>query len=131
MPVLLQLRTESNIPIFEQIVRGIEAWIMTGALREGDFLPSVRECAVKNSINPNTVAKAYQALQAKGWVESVRGTGLRVKRISASGLSERRDDLLDEQITSLIRVAASMDIKIPEVIERIKIYASKTTKGVS
>lgn len=102
---------------------------MTGALREGDLLPSVRECAVKNSVNPNTVAKAYLALQSKGWVESVRGTGLRVKLVSVNDLRKRRDHLLDEQITSLLNMTASMDIKTSEVIERIKRCEAKVAKG--
>jgi len=104
---------------------------MTGALREGDLLPSVRDCAVKNSVNPNTVAKAYQVLQSKGWIESVRRTGLRVKLVSANELRERRDHLLDGQIASLLISATSMNIKTSEVIERIKLCETKMTKGAS
>ncbi|MES2964016.1 MAG: GntR family transcriptional regulator, partial [Bdellovibrionota bacterium] len=61
----------SQTPIFQQIVDELEKRILTGELSAGDFLPSVREFAVANSVNPNTIAKAYQQLQSLGLVESV------------------------------------------------------------
>ena len=46
------------------------------ALRQGDKLPSVREMALIEGLNPNTVAKAYRRLQQAGsrwiWVNAAR-----------------------------------------------------------
>jgi GntR family transcriptional regulator len=52
-------------PIFEQIVFRVKHAVADGTLRAGDRLPSVRELARDASINPNTVARAYQALDRK------------------------------------------------------------------
>lgn len=110
----------STVPIFQQIVQGIEAWIVTGVLKEGDFLTSIRECAIQHSINPNTVAKAYQILQNQGWVEPVRGTGLRVCRISEQKADGRRDELLDRRIDELIQLAGLLEVPIPQLVSRIR-----------
>jgi GntR family transcriptional regulator len=44
----------------------------------GNLVPSVRELARELAINPNTVARAYQQLQADGVLQTVRGMGLEV-----------------------------------------------------
>jgi GntR family transcriptional regulator len=110
----------STNPIFQQIVQGIEAWIVTGVLKEGNYLPSIRDCAVRHSVNPNTVAKAYQILQAQGWVEPVRGTGLRVRRLSEQKVDGRRDEILDQRVEEVIQLAEKLGVPISQLIERIK-----------
>ncbi|MEK7356917.1 MAG: GntR family transcriptional regulator, partial [Bdellovibrionota bacterium] len=56
----------SQTPIFQQIIDELERRIITGVIKTDEFLPSVREFAVSNAVNPNTVAKAYQQLQVLG-----------------------------------------------------------------
>ena len=49
----------SRVPVYEQIIKQVEEQVLTGILKEGDKLPSVRSLSVKLSINPNTIHKAY------------------------------------------------------------------------
>jgi GntR family transcriptional regulator len=109
----------SAVPIFQQIVDEIERNILTGELKEGDFLTSVREFAVKNTVNPNTVAKAYQMLQTLELVEPVRGLGLKVKKISEKQAAQRRRELLNEKFDELIRLATSLGITKDEIVQII------------
>ena len=44
----------SRVPVYEQIINQVEEQIMTGILKEGDKMPSVRSLSVKLSTNPNT-----------------------------------------------------------------------------
>ena len=60
------LNMQSKDPIYEQIKSQIVSFIRAGVMKEGDRLPSVRELARDNGINPNTVAKAYRELEAEG-----------------------------------------------------------------
>lgn len=62
-------------PIYEQLKEKLRRLILTGALREGERLPSVRELAGQLSINPNTIARAYRELETEGFVYSVAGKG--------------------------------------------------------
>ena len=49
--------------------------IITGALKEDEKIPSVRELAQTTSINPNTIQKAYRDLEAEGFIYTVTGRG--------------------------------------------------------
>ena len=71
----LQLDPASAVPIYAQVVDQVRALVATRALRPGDKLPSVRELAAALRVNRNTAAKAYQALEADGVVETRAGQG--------------------------------------------------------
>lgn len=62
-------------PIYEQIKDNIKQLIITGALKQDEKLPSVRELAQTTSINPNTIQKAYKDLESDGFVYTVSGRG--------------------------------------------------------
>jgi DNA-binding transcriptional regulator YhcF (GntR family) len=115
----------SETPIFQQIINETERQILVGELKEGDFLMSVREFATNHTINPNTVAKAYQNLQTMGLVESVRGKGLKVKKIKEKTASNRKEDLIKEKVMDLILVSNSLNISNSELIELIKSLGRK------
>ena len=54
--------------VYETIVNELKRLIELGALKYGEKLPSVRTYAVDRRVNPNTVAKAYAALEADGYL---------------------------------------------------------------
>ena len=62
------LNLQSKVPIYEQIQSQILRFVEAGILQSGDRLPSVRQLAQDNGINPNTVAKAYAELEKRGYV---------------------------------------------------------------
>ncbi len=70
----LQSKLPINVQIQEQILRFIEA----GVLKPGDRLPSVRQLASENGINPNTVARAYTELEKNGYVYNLPKKGVYV-----------------------------------------------------
>ena len=105
-----QLDESSDIPIYQQIVNSVERAILTGSLKKGDFLPSVRDFAVRNHVNPNTVSKAYQLLQGQGLAESVRGLGLKVSTLEESSSNKRKKELLLASIDALIETAWNLKV---------------------
>ena len=62
-------------PIYEQVKEGLRRLMVTGIIQEGEKLPSVRSLASSLAINPNTIQRAYEALEAEGYVYSVAGKG--------------------------------------------------------
>jgi GntR family transcriptional regulator len=62
-------------PIWSQIEEGVRHLVASGALAPGAALPSVRDLARVERVNPNTVAKAYQRLADAGVLETRRGEG--------------------------------------------------------
>ena len=72
---MYQIDFSSGKPIYVQIVEQTERFILSEAYTVGEKLPSVRELSVKLSVNPNTVARAYNELCLKGIIVSLAGKG--------------------------------------------------------
>ncbi len=66
-------------PIYRQLRDRVVAMMLDGLLNEGDPLPSVRNVAAEDRINPLTVLKAYQQLVDEQLVEKKRGLGMFIK----------------------------------------------------
>ncbi len=72
---MLNLDYRDARPIYEQVKDGLRRLMVTGAIREGEKLPSVRDMASSLAVNPNTIQRAYEALEAEGYVTSMPGKG--------------------------------------------------------
>ena len=81
----------SRVPVYEQIIKQVEEQVLTGILKEGDKLPSVRSLSVKLSINPNTIQKAYTELDRRQLIITVPGKGsfISEKAIEVVGANSR------------------------------------------
>ena len=72
---MFQIDPSTRIPIYEQIINNVIKMASLGVLKPGDKLPPVRILASELGINPNTAAKAYRDLEAKGYIYSTVGRG--------------------------------------------------------
>jgi GntR family transcriptional regulator len=72
---LVSIDTRDRTPIYAQLDRALRAAIVTGRLRPGEQLPTVRQLAVDLQINANTVARVYAELEREGVLETRRGVG--------------------------------------------------------
>ena len=72
---MIQLNYRDARPIYEQVKDGLRHLVVTGALRAGDKLPSVRALATSLAINPNTIQRAYESLEREGYLYTVAGKG--------------------------------------------------------
>lgn len=106
MGLALKIDTDSNVPLFQQIIDGLELQILMGNLKPGDFLPSVREFALAHSLNPNTVSKAYQLLQSQGLIEAIRGLGLKVSPMASKDAEKRKAEILEQKVAEISDLAS-------------------------
>ncbi|MBI3028626.1 MAG: GntR family transcriptional regulator [Candidatus Rokubacteria bacterium] len=74
-PAGLRVNRQSAVPVHVQLTTQIRHLIMTGALKRGSRVPTVRQLAGLLGINPNTAAKALAGLQQDGYLESRPGRG--------------------------------------------------------
>lgn len=90
----------SRVPVYEQIIKQVEEQVLTGILKEGDKLLSVRSLSVKLSINPNTIQKAYTELDRRQLIITVPGKGsfISEKAIEVVGANSR------EKMTELNKI---------------------------
>ena len=108
---MIHLNSRDSRPIYEQIMDNLRRLIISGGMAPGDRLPSVRELAAQLAINPNTIQRAYELLEAEGYVSSVPGKGSFAAPHSQVA-SARRDGLLrtfDETATELFFLGLSAD----------------------
>jgi len=73
--MLIRINPQSPEPIFEQVIYQVKGLVARGDLVEGDRLPSVRELAKQIAVNPNTVIRAYEALEHDGLIVKRQGAG--------------------------------------------------------
>jgi DNA-binding transcriptional regulator YhcF (GntR family) len=64
----VQLRDGAGPP-YRQLIDGVRRQIERGSLLPGDRIPPVRTLADELDLAPNTVARAYRALEDDGWIE--------------------------------------------------------------
>lgn len=108
----------SRVPVYEQIIKQVEEQVLTGILKEGDKLPSVRSLSVKLSINPNTIQKAYTELDRRQMIITVPGKGsfISQKAVEVVGASSR--EKLPE-LTKIIRALALAGVTRDEIIRNV------------
>ncbi len=98
---MFQINSNGRQPIYEQLMREILRLKALGVLLPDTQLPSVRSLAAELGINPNTVQKAYQMLEAKGILYSISGKGSFV-----SGSKEAGEKLLEEATDAFYKAIA-------------------------
>ena len=69
------IRNTANQPIYEQIYSQLKAQIIAGVLAPGEALPSIRALAKDLKISVITTKRAYDELEAEGFIYSVPGKG--------------------------------------------------------
>ena len=105
-------------PIYEQIVDYFKEMILKGVYITDMQLPSVRSLAVENSINPNTIQKAYTELERQNFIYSVKGRGSFVAPVERL-INYRREEMWQE-LRKLIKDASILGISREEFLEEVK-----------
>ena len=94
----------SNKPIYEQIMAQIKSQILSGVLKEGDALPSIRVLARELRISVITTKRAYDELEHEGLLHSVAGKGTFVAAANPQLVREEKmrqlEDLLQKAVDS-------------------------------
>ena len=109
----------SRVPVYEQIIKQVEEQVLTGILKEGDKLPSVRSLSVKLSINPNTIQTAYTELDRRQLIITVPGKGsfISEKAIEVVGANSREKMT---ELNKIIRELALAGVTKEEIINNIE-----------
>ena len=126
----MDLEWNDGQPIYRQLRDHVVAMILDGALKEGDPLPSVRNVAAENRVNPLTVLKAYQELVDEELVEKRRGLGMFVKSGARSLLLKgERQKFLSEQWPRVHATIHRLGLTAKELLEAAAEDAAKKEEG--
>ncbi len=124
--MLIDIDFRDKRPLYEQIMTRFEELILKGVMSPDDAMPSVRQLAVELSINPNTIQKAYAALEQNGYTYSVSGRGSFVANVEDI-MPKKREEILME-FDALIRRALGVGITAKEIEEHIREFVSGEDK---
>lgn len=91
------------VPLYEQITDQIKTMIRKGELKENDNLPSVRTLSKELKISALTVKKAYDNLEAEGFVVTVHGKGTYIAAANAELLLEEQKKELEADLEMVIQ----------------------------
>jgi GntR family transcriptional regulator len=107
----------SPIPIYEQIKNAMIDQIMSGELKEGTPLPSIRNLAVDIKISVMTIKKAYDELEKDGYIISVQGKGTFVAPKNMELAKEQAKKEIEEHILKVIEIRERFGIEKKEVYD--------------
>ena len=107
----------SGVPIYLQIFNQVKRASASGLLKPGDQISSVRELALELTVNPNTIAKAYQELEREGIIKTVRGVGTFVAENVVKLVDEERIKVLTAAVDKVLVEAHHLGFGEDEVIK--------------
>ncbi|WP_051638476.1 GntR family transcriptional regulator [Butyrivibrio sp. NC2002] len=116
--MLIEIDYRDKRPIYEQISSKMEGLILRGIIGPDEALPSVRSLAMDLSINPNTIQKAYDNLEQRGFCYSVAGRG-RFAENTSQVMPQRRKEFFDE-MGNLLNKADTLCLDEKEVLDFVK-----------
>ena len=114
------IRNTTNQPIYEQIYAQIKAQIIAGKLSPGEALPSIRSLAKDLRISVITTKRAYDELEAEGFLYTVAGKGCFVAEKNLQLVREGRLRELEEHLAAAAELAVSCGVTAEEVLEALR-----------
>ena len=115
---MININYRDRRPIFEQVKDGFRNLIISGVLKEGERMPSVRDLASSLAINPNTIQRAYRELESEGYICSVPGKGSFVSQRDEA--AERRRAELLSKMAETVRELRHTGLNEEELISLIR-----------
>ncbi len=107
---------DDSSPIYVQLRAIIVHGILSGNLPEGEAVPSVRQVAADEKVNPLTVSKAYQMLVEEKLLEKRRGLGMFVMAgAQARALEQERETFLDEEWPRVLARLDSLGLSLEQL----------------
>ena len=101
----LIIRNTTNRPIYDQIASQLKARILSGELKPGEALPSIRALAKDLKISVVTTKRAYDELEAAGFLYTVAGKGCFVADRNPERVREGIARDMEARLSDAIRLA--------------------------
>jgi GntR family transcriptional regulator len=127
--VQLLINPSGEVPIYRQIMRQITEAIAGGRLKPGDRLASHRELSEQLVIAPLTVKKAYDELEALGYIETQRGRGTFVNAHLPEPDRARQAGQLQQSARRLLAQAYLAGLSLADTVKLLHEADRELTEG--
>lgn len=125
--MLIEIDYRDKRPLYEQISGKLEELILCGVISSDESLPSVRSLAMDLSINPNTIQKAYDALEQRGLCYSVTGRGRFAAPVDEV-LPAKKLEVFNE-LDAVVDKALKIGMTEKEIVDRVHEKAIRGNTG--
>ena len=115
------IRNTGGQPIYEQIYSQLKAQIIAGTLSPGEALPSIRALAKDLKISVITTKRAYDELEAEGFLYTVAGKGCFVAEKNLDLIREQQLKELEGHLTAAAGLAKSCSVTVEELIDMLRV----------
>ena len=116
------ISSNTGKPIYEQITSQIKAKIMSGELKTGDPIPSMRALAKSIHVSVITVQKAYEDLQRDGFIETTVGRGSFVSAQNKDFYQEEQQRQAEEHLQAAAEIARTSGIPLAALIDVLTMF---------
>ncbi len=116
----MKILQNSGVPIYQQIATQFQEDILSGKMKQGEYLPSIRGLAKELRISVITTMKAYEELEKQGLVTAVQGKGYYVNAQDSEMLKEQHMRKMEEHLMNAIsaaKIAGISDAELKNVLE--------------
>ena len=117
----LIIRNTAGQPIYDQISSQLKAQIIAGTLRPGEALPSIRGLAKDLKISVITTKRAYDELEAEGFITTVAGKGCFVAERNLELIREQQLKTLESRLSDAVELARSCGVSPEELVSMLSI----------
>ena len=114
--IYLKIDHNAGVPVSAQMLEQIKYQAVSGALAQGARVPSVRALAAELKLNPTTVARVYQQLEAEGVFQTQRGRGTYIAPRRAAYTAAERRRRLAPLIRNLVVEAGQLGVGFDELL---------------
>lgn len=106
---------QSRIPIYEQVYNAVKNMILDGEIKPNEKIISVRELAKALGVNPNTVTKAFNALERDNIIYTVPGKGSFAGKVDNEKLQNEALEEFDKAVKNALRLGVGKEILINRI----------------
>ena len=106
-------------PIYIQLVEQLEIFIISGKVKPGEKLPSVRDFALSNKVNPNTMQKALSELESMKLIYTERTNGKFITN-DIKLINEFKNKYADSLTYNYVKNMKSLGYSEEEIINKIR-----------
>ena len=117
----LIIRNTSDQPIYQQISTQLKAQIVSGMLKPGELLPSIRALAKDLKVSVITTKRAYDELESEGYLTTVAGKGCFVAEQNLELIRERQLREMEAHLSDAVQLARSCGLSRADLLEALRI----------
>lgn len=122
----ITIKPQGTLAIYEQIVNQLKNAIVSGELKAGEALPSIRALAMDLQVSVITTKRSYEELEKEGLIRSVAGKGFYVCEYNTDYLREKQLMLFEKRLGEVITDAKRAGLTLEDFTEMVNALYEET-----